>query len=171
MTASAPTAPLPHRPAAPLRAAGVLALAASVWVAAGCSGGDDDVTATDLGASGVGTCLQLDDSIGAEISELPAVECSEPHTHEIFAVIDSTADTYPGFDALEDEAQVACLEAFETYVGISAFDSNLFYSWMVPTLASWEDTDVGERGDREILCVAGAGDGEPLTQSVEATGW
>ena len=170
MTASAPFPPPRQRPAGSLRVVTTFALAASVWIVAGCSG-DDDLTATDLGASGVGTCLQLDDSIGAEISELPDVDCSEPHTHEIFAVIDSTADTYPGFDALEDEAQVACLEAFEAYVGISAFDSNLFYSWMVPTLASWEDTDVGERGDREILCVAGASDGEPLTQSVKDTGW
>ncbi|MCB0968411.1 MAG: septum formation family protein [Ilumatobacter sp.] len=137
---------------------------------AACSG-DDGVTAVDLGEEGVGTCLVLDDSVEAEITELPDVACTEPHSHEIYAVIDSAADTYPGFDALEDEAQVACLEAFEAYVGISAFDSNLFYSWMVPTLASWEDTSIGERGDREILCVVGTKDGEPLTQTVKDTGW
>lgn len=147
----------------------LVVLAVAPWVAA-CSG-DDGTAATDLGADGVGTCLAIDDSVGAEISELPEVDCTETHSHEIYAVLESDADTYPGFEALESEAQVACLEAFEPYVGISPFDSNLFYSWMVPTLASWEDTDVGERGDREIICVVGSGDGEPLTSSVQGTGW
>ena len=142
----------------------------SAPVVTACSG-DDGLTATDLGDEGVGTCLTLDDTVGAEISSLPAVECTEAHSHEIFAVVLSDADTYPGFEALEDTAQVECLNAFEDYVGISAFDSNLFYSWMVPTLASWEDTDIGERGDREILCVVGSGDGEPLNSSVKGTGW
>lgn len=139
------------------------------WVA-GCRG-DDGRPAVDLGDDGIGTCLSIDESVGAEIGELPEVACTETHTHEIYAVMESAADTYPGFEALESEAQVACLEAFEPYVGISPFDSNLFYSWMVPTLASWEDADVGERGDREILCVVGSRDGEPLTSSVQGTGW
>ena len=55
--------------------------------------------------------------------DLPVTGCDDPHTHEIYAVLESAADPYPGFDALEDEAQVACLSAFEPYVGISPFDS------------------------------------------------
>jgi hypothetical protein len=35
---------------------------------------------------------------------------------------------YPGFEALELEAQARCLGEFEEYVGRSAFDSELFYS-------------------------------------------
>lgn len=155
---------MPHR--TPRRAA-ALVLACAVVVA--CSG-DDDRAATELGDEGVGICLDVADDVGAEIVDLPTIGCDEPHTHEIYAVVESTADPYPGFEALEDEAQVACLAAFEPYVGISPFDSTLFYSWMVPTLASWEDPELGERGDREIICVLGDRGGEPLTGSMRDTG-
>lgn len=144
-------------------------LAGATVAVSGCSG-DDGVTATDLGQDGIGVCLAIADTVGAEIDALPKVECTEAHTHEIYAVLESTAETYPGFEALESEAQVRCLEEFEPYVGISPFDSNLFYSWMVPTLASWEDPDIGERGDREILCVVGSKDGEPLNNTVRNSG-
>lgn len=134
-----------------------------------CSGSDGQA-ATDVSEAAEGWCLDVADDVGSEITKLPTVECDQPHTHEVFAVIDSKADAYPGFDALESEAQVRCLEQFEPYVGISPFDSNLFYSWMVPTLASWEDTDVAERGDREIICVVGSDNGKKLTESVRNSG-
>lgn len=159
-----PTHAMPHR-----TARRAIALTSVCLVLVACSGDDDDRTATELGDEGVGICLDVGDDVGAEIVDLPVVPCDEPHTHEIYAVVESTADPYPGFDALEDEAQVVCLEAFEPYVGISPFDSTLFYSWMVPTLASWEDPDLGERGDREIVCVLGDRGGEPLTGSMRDT--
>ena len=43
---------------------------------------------------------------------------------------------YPGFEALEADAQAQCLAAFEPYVGINPFDSDLFVSWLVPTLTT-----------------------------------
>ena len=138
-------------------------------VLAACSGGDDKPAVTELGQDAVGTCLDVDETVGAEINELPVAPCGEKHTHEIYAVLDSASDVYPGFKALEEEAQVACLTAFEPYVGISPFDSNLFYSWLVPTLASWEDKDIGKQGDREIICVVGSADDEPLEESVKGS--
>ena len=164
---------MPHR--SPRRAVVLSLFGALVGVMiGGCSGGDDDNRpATELGADGDGVCLDVAADVGPEIVDLPVVDCDTPHTHEIYAVVESAAETYPGFDALEDEAQVACLTAFEPYVEISPFDSTLFYSWMVPTLASWEDPDLGdggERGDREIICVLGNRDGEALTGSMRGTG-
>ena len=50
-----------------------------------------------------------------------------------------------------------CLEAFEPFVGTSPFDSALSYSWLVPTLQSWNEED-----DREVLCVLMNRDGTPL---------
>lgn len=130
---------------------------------AACSG-DDDETApvVDLGESAVGTCLQFADDVGAEVSELPVVDCSVAHTHEIIAVALSAESVYPGFEALETEAQAACLGEFESYVGVNPFDSELFVSWLVPTLTSWDRED-----DREIVCVVGNGNGAPLVGSVE----
>ena len=159
-----------HRP--PVRSLVVLEVAALLVA---CSN-NDDPKAVEVGVDGVGWCLDVPDDVGPEInqiSDLPRVECDQLHTHEIFAVANSTSDAYPGFEALETEAQVACLKAFEGYVGMSPFDSNLFYSWIVPTLASWEDETIkrgDQHGDREIICVAGLSGGAKLTESIEQSG-
>ncbi len=50
---------------------------------------------------------------------------------------------------------------FEPYVGVGAFDSDLFYSWFVPTIDGWNDAD-----DREILCVLGRHDAALMTGSM-----
>lgn len=139
-----------------------------------CSGVDNDGerSVVNVAPRGPGTCLDFGDEVGAEVTELPVVECAEPHSHEIFSVVISqpcrgvpsnqcSEDVYPGFDALEAEAQARCLGEFESYVGISAFDSELFYSWLVPTLTSWDQDD-----DREIICVVGEDNAAPLVGSV-----
>lgn len=130
-------------------------------LAGACSDDAEGEPVIDLGQTAVGTCLDFGDEIDDTVERLPAVPCEEQHTHEIFAVVDSSAETYPGFEALEGEAQAVCLGRFEDYVGISAFDSELFFSWLVPTLDSWE-----REGDREIVCVAGEDNDAPLVGSV-----
>lgn len=98
---------------------------------------------------------------------MPYIACTESHTHEIYAVKEYDENAvYPGFDQLEDEARLACLSAFDAYVGRSAFDSSLFYSWLVPTLDGWNNKDIK---DRTTLCVLGAGDGSRLTQSAKGS--
>jgi hypothetical protein len=142
-----------------LRVVGIVALAAGVGA---CSDDDDDgAEVVGLTETSIGECLDFGDSIDAEVTELPVVPCSEPHTHEIYFIARSDAATYPGFEALEAEAQASCLGAFEDYVGISAFDSELFFSWLVPTLNSWDRED-----DRQIICVIGEGNGAPLVGTV-----
>ncbi len=96
------------------------------------------------------------------MTELPEVECGVAHTHEIIAIVNSESDTYPGFEALEAEAQAACLAEFEPYIGINPFDSELFVSWLVPTLTTWDRDD-----DRQIVCVVGNTNGADLVGSVE----
>jgi hypothetical protein len=142
------------------RRALVLVAVALVIPAAACSN-DDGEAVVDVGNDAVGTCLKFDDDIGENVTKLPAVPCEESHSHEIFAVVQSDAETYPGFEELEAEAQALCLGEFEEYVGVSAFDSELFYSWLVPTLNSWD-----KENDREIICVVGEQGGAPLTGSV-----
>jgi hypothetical protein len=128
-----------------------------------CSGDDDsDRSVLDLEARGKGTCLDFEGEVGELVKELPVMDCNVQHSHEIFAVVVSTATVYPGFEALEIEAQAKCLGEFEGYIGRSAFDSELFYSWMVPTLTSWD-----REKDREIICVVGESNGAPLFRSVE----
>jgi Septum formation len=119
----------------------------------------------ELGSGAEGTCLQVDDKLGAEVTKLPVIACDQPHTHEIYAVVHYTEkDVYPGTEELEKFAQRECLGAFEPYVGISAFDSTLFFTWMVPSLDGWNDKD-----DRDVLCVLGAQDGRKLVNSMKGS--
>lgn len=143
---------------------GTLALA----VLAGCSG-DDDTATTEVPVLAaddtlIGACLAFEPDTGATITAYPRVDCAQPHSHEVFAVVDSKERNYPGFEALEAEAQVACMTEFEPYVGVDPFDSELFYEWIVPTLDSWDRAD-----DRQIVCVAGNHDGAPLTAPVHGS--
>lgn len=140
---------------------------ATLGLATGCSGGDDDglreASPLGLGEEGEGTCLQFDDDADAIVRSLPVVDCEVPHSHEIYAVERHPADVYPGFSELEEFAQRVCLAAFEPYVGTNPFDSQLFHTWMVPTLEGWNDA---QQSDREILCILGAQDNEPLVGSM-----
>jgi hypothetical protein len=135
-------------------------------LAASCSddddGGDSVVGLTD---DVIGTCLEFGDSAAAEIDVLPTVPCGEAHSHEIFAIVNSDAATYPALDALETEAQTKCLGEFEDYVGVSVFDSELFFSWLVPTLDSWDRDD-----DRQIVCIVSERNGTPLVGTVRNIG-
>jgi len=159
------------RPRRSLRAASASLLSAlpiALAVLAGCSGDDapPDVTeidALDVGEGPTETCLRVAEDLGPMVTDLPVVSCSLAHTHEIYFV--STADpdaVYPGLDALEDTARVVCLEQFSTYVGRGAFDSRFFYTWIVPSIDTWNDSELQ---DRETLCLLSARDNSPLVGS------
>lgn len=100
---------------------------------------------TDVFTLQVGDCLN--DATAAETVEtIPTVPCSQPHDSEIYASHIMSGDTYPGQDAVIDEADRVCLEAFDSFVGIAWADSIYYYSYYFPTEGSWSG------GDREILC-------------------
>ncbi|MET0144927.1 MAG: septum formation family protein [Ilumatobacteraceae bacterium] len=110
-------------------------------------------------------CMKVEEDLPAEVETLPVIACDVPHTHEIYATIDyDAADVFPGVDALGDFAQLTCLEAFEPYVGASVFDSSYSYTWLVPTLGSWNDDD-----DRAVLCVLLPRDGSEVVGSAKGT--
>ena len=107
------------------------------------------VPVLEIDTAGDPVCLKVEGVLAEEVETLPVIGCDVPHTHEIYDTIPYTeTDVYPGVAELSSFAQVECLTAFETFVGISAFDSSLSYTWIVPTLNSWND-----EGDRDVLCV------------------
>ena len=112
---------------------------------------------------GDGECLLVEDGLAAEVAKLPVIDCTKPHSHEIFATVkDTTDEVFPGMAALEQFAETSCYGAFESYVGISPFDSSLFITWIVPSLGSWNDKD-----DRSVLCVLGRKDGGQFERSAK----
>ncbi|MDP3892570.1 septum formation family protein [Nocardioides sp.] len=141
--------------------------------ASGCSllGGDSGKVAVfDVQP---GDCLASEEKVQAQISELEVVPCEEQHAQEAYARIsyrppgapadadeaDENAD-FPGDDALVSFADGACATAFGEYVGVDYLDSELFFSYLMPTPRSWEDDD------REVLCVL-TGAGQPLEGSMK----
>lgn len=154
------------------------AVVAAVALTAGGTGCGDDDDGGDSGrkdvdvqpvmevGSGAGpTCLLVEDDLAAEVEELPVVGCDVEHSHEIYSTVGYDAkDVYPGLDELTTFAEVECLRRFETFVGISAFDSSLSFSWMLPSLSSWN-----EENDRDVLCTLSDADGAPLRASMRGT--
>lgn len=155
-----------------MRAPGLIAASLALALAlTACSGGDDtnDTPVLDLTDAGAGTCLQVPDDLPPEVTKLPVIECSEPHTHEIYAAVafESTtgsSDVFPGQEALNTFAEQVCVREFEPYVGISAFDSSLAFTWLTPTLGSWND-----HKDRSILCVLNDAERAPLVGSMKGS--
>ena len=158
----------------------VLPVLLAVLVVAGACSNDDGPEGTTQGNVfsstdvGVGTCLEVGEGLGAEVNSLPTIECGLEHSHEIFATpvyteedVRPGEEVYPGLGELEAFAQRECIPAFEDYVGIAVFDSVYFITWLLPTLDSWEDSDIV---DRTALCVAGRFDAAPITGSIENQG-
>ncbi len=95
----------------------------------------------------VGDCFgDTDDADGGRISDVPIVDCSEPHDHEVFHTFDVPDGEFPGEDALAAQAEELCIPVFEEYVGAGYGSSRLGILPITPTQSSWDD------GDREVVC-------------------
>lgn len=150
----------------PVLAAATAAVAVLLAACSGGGGGRDDegriTEPTDVAVFDlrVGDCLAPDQGVVAELEEVRAVPCEDPHLHEVFFLAEwDGGDTFPGDTALADFADGACIAEFEAYVGTDYLDSALFHTYLLPTLRSWD-----ERNDRQVVCLA-ASAGEPLQGS------
>jgi hypothetical protein len=138
---------------------GALALFASLLVGGGTvdfeTGGG---AAAEVTLAGPGECLDLvvDGTVGVDTVAVP---CEEPHDAEAFQRVLLPAGPFPGDTAVADEADAACLEDFEGYVGAAYAESEYWLDSVVPTEAGWSG------GDREIVCLLVSGDGSPLVGS------
>ena len=141
-----------------MRRAPLLVLVAALALAGACSKDKADReggSITDAGPLSVfdlrpGDCLYPDDKAVGEIENIQAVPCDEPHTQEVYAVADFPDDggVYPGEAEITKFADASCLEAFEQYTGTDYLDSDLFFSYLHPSLDSWNSGD-----DRTVVCV------------------
>lgn len=94
----------------------------------------------------VGDCFDRSTETG-EISDVPVVDCDEPHDSEVFHTFEVEGDDeYPGGEALVAQAEEQCLPAFADYVGLDYADSTLDVFPITPTDGSWAE------GDREVVC-------------------
>lgn len=139
------------------RTLAVLTLGAASLALAGCSllggitnPGTDTPTgegdSTDVFTIKVGDCLN-DGGTEGTVSEVPVVDCAEPHDSEAYASIIMEDGDFPGDTAVEDKAIADCTTEFESFVGLAYDASTLSFAYYYPTSESWD------QGDREILCL------------------
>lgn len=135
----------------------LMAIVALAIVASAC--GEGNVFSLE-----VGTCFDDPDAASGEVSDVPVVECSEPHDNEVYYLFDLPDGDFPGTASVENSAQDGCLAQFEAYVG-EPYETSVLGIWpLYPTAGSWD------QGDREIVCVLYDIDGTPLTGSVRGSG-
>ena len=137
----------------------ILALLVVFVVAAGC--GDDEGNVFSLEE---GQCFDDPQATG-EISDVPIVECDEPHDNEVFFTFDLPDGDYPGDIAVQEQASEGCLGAFEGYVGLDYATSELDILFLSPTSDSWDQAD-----DREVVCFLYRVDQEKMTGSMQGSG-
>jgi hypothetical protein len=91
--------------------------------------------------------------------------CDEPHRAEVVGIerLPGNAGTpYPGDDRIDQQAEAACDEAFEAYVGIPYDESRLRAVFYAPTERTWPG------GDRRVTCVVES-EARALTATVRGT--
>jgi hypothetical protein len=120
-------------------------------------GGDLDVFTMQIG-----DCFQDIGDEAAEVANVSAVPCGQAHDNEVFYIFALSGDAFPGEESVEQSASEGCLPEFETYVGAAYEESHLDYSWLTPTLRSWNEKD-----DREIVCILFDANLDRLTGSMK----
>lgn len=96
----------------------------------------------------MGDCFNGEGADDEEIADVAAVPCSEPHDDEVFHSFTLPEGEWPGADAILMEAEIECMEQFETFAGIAHEVSALDFYPITPTEPGWNTLD-----DREILCL------------------
>jgi hypothetical protein len=108
----------------------------------------------------VGDCFDDEAFESTEISEVPAVPCSEEHDNEVYATFD-IAGEWPGEDRVEELAYEGCFDRFAAAIGKTYEDSVIDFTTIYPTEGSWM-----QRDDREVICVGYHMEYEKLTGSI-----
>lgn len=102
----------------------------------------------DVFSIAVGDCMNSAE-LGSEIETVPTVPCSEPHDTEIYASTTLDDGEWPGDEAITAAADEFCYTEFETFIGMSYDESEIYFQSIGPSEVSWSELE-----DREILCLA-----------------
>ncbi|HZM29883.1 MAG TPA: septum formation family protein [Acidimicrobiales bacterium] len=144
-----------------MSALGGALLLALALAAGACGGDDDDEDAAGDGSAEttspeaedetvfaleVGDCLASDPT-GETVSEVPMVDCAEPHVSEVFHTTAIDAEELPSAADIEGIVQEECFAQFESFVGMAYEESALEITFLQPSDESWE------QGDRELVCM------------------
>jgi hypothetical protein len=132
------------------------------------------VMALALGCAGtvhsldVGKCFDdwegASEGVSQEVSDVPIVDCAEPHDNEVYSVSDMPTGSFPGDSAVQEWASTRCEETFDGYVGKAYVDSRLDFGALFPTKDSWA------QGDTKVICFLWDIEYLKLTGSMQGSG-
>lgn len=88
------------------------------------------------------------------------VACTTAHDVELIGQFDLADGPYPGRPALDPVMESGCVAAFEAYVGVSPYESEVGVLPVFPNESSWN------AGDRTVFCFASRPDGRQITGSL-----
>lgn len=104
---------------------------------------------TDVFTLAEGDCIDDEATTEGEVSEVPTVPCSDPHTWEVYKNVTVTEDEYPGDSGIQDIAEQECMAEFDAFVGVAYEDSVHEFNYYTPVSEGWD------MGDRTINCLIG----------------
>jgi hypothetical protein len=99
-----------------------------------------------------------------EVTDVPIVDCAEPHDNEVYTVSNMPTGPFPGDAGIEEWTIARCEETFDGYVGTAYLDSRLDFGALFPTEETWAD------GDTEVICFLWDSDFLKLTGSMQGSG-
>jgi hypothetical protein len=137
------------------RLLGALAALTAATTLGACSwfGGSHSSVSQPVLTVAVGQCFAAPTSVHTQLKSLKRTPCNKPHALEAYARVPYTKQkniqdlAYPGSDVLTKFAQSACAQQFRQYVGVDYLDSSLFFTFLLPSPAGWE-----QQLDRFVLC-------------------
>jgi hypothetical protein len=122
-------------------------------------------TGVDITSLAVGDCVRdMAGSGGFAPDFVDVVDCSQPHTDEVYATFQLRDGSYPGDRRVELLAGRGCDKRFAAYVGISVNRTTLDQFTVTPSKETWSFDD-----DRGVLCTVGS-PGHPTKGSVRHSG-
>lgn len=136
----------------------VVGLGVSALFLAGCSTAEqpgepdttpiDQVTPQPVLGLGVGDCLMdISTPLGQHLTDIPVINCDEPHDSEVFAELILEGSGFPGVDEVMAQGAAGCMAEFGAFIGLDYPSSTLDFTYYYPTASSWAI------GDRSVFCV------------------
>jgi hypothetical protein len=157
-------APMSHRRFLALTVAAVAVASACTSVPRNDSGGLSEAAAIPVAEFQIGDCF--DDPTVIEVEDVPGLPCDLAHDNEVYAIFEHEEpdQAWPGQDALNEYAYLACVDRFAAYVGAEYADSRLDLSFFKPLEDGWNNDDY------EIVCFLFDRDFAKLTASMRDSG-
>jgi hypothetical protein len=96
----------------------------------------------------IGDCFAADPQLDQVDLNTTPVDCTQPHTHQLYARLMLDDKPYPGRQVLIDTAHQYCDSALNSHINPDVLNYDSSYQPIFPSQAGWD-----EDNDRNIFCL------------------